>query len=75
MDIPEKNCPELTEKTANAIDDASLQELFVSAQMNNLGLCVRLGLQWALHWILIPNFDFPDMFWAEGRPQLSLLSS
>ncbi len=46
MDIPENNCPELTEKTANAIDDASLQELFVSTQMNNLGLCVKYGLKW-----------------------------
>jgi hypothetical protein len=45
MDIPEKNCPELTERTADAIDDASLRELFVSTQMNNLGLCVKSGLK------------------------------
>ena len=45
MDIPENDCPELSEKTANAIDDSSLQELFVSTQMNNLDLCVRSGLQ------------------------------
>ena len=44
MDIPENDCPELSEKTANAIDDSSLQELFVSIQMNNLDLCVKLGL-------------------------------
>ena len=44
MDIPENDCPELSEKTANAIDDFSLQELFVSTQMNNLDLCVRSGL-------------------------------
>ena len=45
MDIPENDCPELSEKTADAIDDPSLQELFVSAQMNNLDLCVRYGLE------------------------------
>ncbi|KAF8345052.1 hypothetical protein F5887DRAFT_1282804 [Amanita rubescens] len=45
MDMPENDCPELSEKTAFAIDDASLQELFVSTQMNNLDLCVKSGLQ------------------------------
>jgi len=45
MDKPENDCPELTERTADAIDDASLQELFVSTQMNNLGLCVKSGLK------------------------------
>ena len=45
MDIPENDCPELTEKTADAIDDASLRELFISTQMNNLHLCVKAGLE------------------------------
>jgi len=45
MDMSEKDCPELTERTADAIDDASLRELFVSTQMNNLGLCVKSGLK------------------------------
>jgi hypothetical protein len=45
MDIPENDCPELTEKTADAIDDASLRELFASTQMNNLDLCVKAGLE------------------------------
>jgi len=45
MDMPGVNCPELTEKTAGAIDDTTLQELFVSTQMNNLGLCIRFGLE------------------------------
>ena len=49
MDIAENNCPELTEQTANAIDEVSLQELFVSTQKNNLNLCVEFGLKWALH--------------------------
>ncbi len=45
MDLSENNCPELTEKTANAIDDASLLQLFLSTQMNNLDLCVKVALQ------------------------------
>ncbi len=49
MDIPENNCPELSEKTADAIDDASLQELFVSTQMNNCDLCVKSGLKQVSH--------------------------
>ena len=46
MNEQEKNCPELTQETANAIDESSLYELFVSTQMNNLDLCVKSALQW-----------------------------
>jgi hypothetical protein len=49
MDMPEKGCPELTEKTADAIDDPSLQELFVTTQRNNLGICVKAGLKCVSH--------------------------
>ena len=45
MDIVENDCPELTEQTANAIDEVSIQELFVSTQRNNLDLCVKFGLK------------------------------
>ena len=45
MDMPGNHCPELTEKTADAIDDASLQELFISTQMNNLDLCSKAGIE------------------------------
>ena len=45
MDMPGNDCPEVTEKTADAIDDASLQELFVSTQMNNLNLCVKAEVE------------------------------
>ncbi|KAF8345406.1 hypothetical protein F5887DRAFT_1192035, partial [Amanita rubescens] len=45
MDTPEMDCSELTEKTADAIDDTSLYELFVSTQMNNLNLCVKSALK------------------------------
>jgi hypothetical protein len=43
--MPEMHCSELTEKTADSIDNSSLYELFVSTQMNNLDLCVKSALQ------------------------------
>ena len=45
MDMPENDCPELTENTADAIDNASLRELFISTQMNNLVLCGKAGFK------------------------------
>jgi hypothetical protein len=45
MDLPEMNCAELTQETANAIDNDSIYQLFVSTQMNNLDLCVKSALQ------------------------------
>ena len=45
MDMPDKNCPELTEKTADAITDTSMHQLFVSTQRNNLHLCVKSALR------------------------------
>jgi hypothetical protein len=45
MDLPMKNCAELTWKTANAIDDEIMNQLFVSTQMNNLDLCIKSALQ------------------------------
>ncbi|KAF8325020.1 hypothetical protein F5887DRAFT_901914 [Amanita rubescens] len=45
MHIAESNCPELTEQTANAIDDTLLQDLFISTQRNNINLCVKAAIQ------------------------------
>ena len=45
MDLPETNCPELTEKTAYTVTDASMHQLFVSTQMNNLDLCTKAALK------------------------------
>ncbi|KAF8341094.1 hypothetical protein F5887DRAFT_888157, partial [Amanita rubescens] len=45
MDLPEKNCAELTQQTADAIDDGGIHQLFVSTQMNNLDLCVKSAFQ------------------------------
>ena len=46
MDLPENNCAELSQQTANVIDDDIMHQLFVSTQMNNLDLCVKAALQW-----------------------------
>ena len=43
--MPGNDCPQLTEKTANAIDNASLHQLFVSTQMNNIDLCGKAGVE------------------------------
>ena len=45
MDLPKNDCAELTQKTADAIDDDSIHQLFVSTQMNNLDLSVKSALQ------------------------------
>ena len=45
MNKEENNCPELTEQTANAIDDSILHNLFVSTQMNNLDLCAKCAIE------------------------------
>ncbi|KAF8329965.1 hypothetical protein F5887DRAFT_896122 [Amanita rubescens] len=45
MDLPEKNCAELTQQTADAIDDDSIHQLFVLTQMNNLDLSAKSALQ------------------------------
>ena len=44
MDIPENNCAELTAKTADAVTETSMRQLFVSTQRNNLDLCVKFAL-------------------------------
>ena len=45
MNLPEKNCAELTLQTADVIDDDGIHQLFVSTQMNNLDLCVQSALR------------------------------
>ncbi|KAF8334528.1 hypothetical protein F5887DRAFT_892641 [Amanita rubescens] len=45
MDLPENNCVELTQQTADAINDDTMHQLFVSTQMNNLDLCVTSALE------------------------------
>ncbi|KAF8711482.1 hypothetical protein AX14_013269, partial [Amanita brunnescens Koide BX004] len=45
MDMPEMNCPEVAEKTADAVTDATMHQLFVSTQKNNLDLCAKSALQ------------------------------
>ena len=74
MDLPEKNCPELTQQTADAIDDESLHQLFVSTQKNNLDLCVKAAIQFGsylkqfFHMLTILRTvmnDFSDSSWED----------
>jgi hypothetical protein len=45
MDKADRNCGELTEKTAAAIDIGSLHQLFTSTQKNNVNLCIEHALR------------------------------
>ena len=49
MDLPEMDCPELTDKTADAVTDDSMLQLFVSTQGNNLDLCVKSALKQVIY--------------------------
>jgi hypothetical protein len=56
MDRADRNCPELIEKTAAAIDIGSLLQLFTSTQMNNFNHCIKQALRQVdstlLNWVL-----------------------
>ena len=41
----EKQCSELTEKTAEALDNEVLKGLFITTQRNNLDLCIKCALR------------------------------
>ncbi|KDQ53136.1 hypothetical protein JAAARDRAFT_183441 [Jaapia argillacea MUCL 33604] len=45
MDKPLNQCPELTEKTAAAINNTTLQQIFITTQANNLKLCISRAIQ------------------------------
>jgi hypothetical protein len=45
MDKEENQCPELSEKTTDILDDDVLVNLFVSTQMNNLDLSIKKGIE------------------------------
>ena len=45
MDKEENQCSELSEKTADILDNDALVNLFVSTQKNNLDLCITRGIR------------------------------
>ena len=45
MDKEENQCSELSEKTADILDNNVLINLFVSTQKNNLDLCITRGIR------------------------------
>jgi len=52
MHIRDKQCTELTDKTAAMIDDPSLRRLFISVQRNNINLCIRAAIEGVVNDIL-----------------------
>ena len=48
MDKEENQCSELSEKTADILDNDVLVNLFVSTQKNNLDLCITRGIRLVL---------------------------
>jgi hypothetical protein len=59
MDRAEKQCPELSEKTAAAIDVGSLRQLFTSTQMNNFNLCIKEALK-----DIVQKLESGGIFWT-----------
>jgi hypothetical protein len=45
MDKEKNQCPELSEKTTDVLDNDILENLFVSTQMNNLDLSIKKGIE------------------------------
>ena len=45
MEKEENQCPELSEKTMDILDNDILVKLFVSTQKNNLDLCIKKGIE------------------------------
>ena len=45
MHEKEKQCSELTKKTAEALDNEVLKGLFITTQRNNLDLCIEYALR------------------------------
>ncbi len=41
MHIEDTKCSELTELTAESLDNEALRDLFISTQKNNLSLCIK----------------------------------
>jgi len=52
MDKEEIQCFELSEKTADVLDNNVLVNLFVSTQQNNLDLCIKRGIELVFHLFL-----------------------
>jgi len=45
MNKEENQCPELSEKTMDVLDNNVLVNLFVSTQQNNLDLCIKMAIK------------------------------
>jgi hypothetical protein len=45
MNKEENQCPELSKKTMDILDNNVLVNLFVSTQQNNLDLCIEMSIK------------------------------
>ncbi|KAM6493818.1 hypothetical protein JOM56_010179 [Amanita muscaria] len=68
MHKSETQCPELTIKTAEVIDDPRLRRLFVSVQRNNINLCIKEAINptW-VHIAFSAMCYFPHCWWVRCR--------
>ena len=53
MHKQENQCPELSEETLNILNNNVLVNLFVSTQMNNLDLSIKIGIQLVFYLIYL----------------------
>jgi len=49
LDKEENPCYELSERTADILDNNVLVNLFVSTQQNNLDLCIKRGIEFVFY--------------------------
>jgi len=56
LDKEENQCSELSEKTADILDDNVLINLFVSTQKNNLDLCIKKGIRLVFYLFFILKY-------------------
>jgi hypothetical protein len=45
MNKEENQCPEISQKTMDILDNNVLVNLFVSTQQNNLDLCIEMSIK------------------------------
>ena len=55
MNKEENQCPELSEKTMDILDNAILVNLFVSTQKNNLDLCIKRSIECVFYFTYSQN--------------------
>jgi len=79
MDKEENQCPELSEITADLLDDDLLLNLFDLTQQNNLDLCIKQGIEYV--WEMETMEDILELvgwfsnFWDSSKYKLAFACS